>query len=66
MKIIVTGPAGFIEGYLIDELLDHGHQVVEIDNYSKYGRVEKNYYNNPKICKNYYEELIFKYSFLRK
>ncbi|MBW1697371.1 MAG: NAD(P)-dependent oxidoreductase [Deltaproteobacteria bacterium] len=47
MKILVTGSAGFIGGYLVQELLDYGHQVVGIDNYSKYGRVEKSYDDHP-------------------
>ena len=48
MKILVTGSKGFIAGYLIEELLNHGHEVVGIDNLSKYGPVEKSYDNNPK------------------
>ncbi|MDR2475898.1 MAG: NAD(P)-dependent oxidoreductase [Bacteroidales bacterium] len=47
MKILVTGSAGFIAGYLVDDLLNHGHQVVGIDNYSKYGFIEKSYDNHP-------------------
>lgn len=47
MKILVTGAAGFIAGYLIEELLGHGHSVVGIDNFSKYGRVEKSYDTHP-------------------
>ncbi|HEY4229574.1 MAG TPA: NAD(P)-dependent oxidoreductase [Thermoanaerobaculia bacterium] len=43
MRILVTGSAGFIAGYLVQELLDQGHSVVGVDNYSKYGRVEKSY-----------------------
>ena len=35
--------AGFIGGYLVQELLDHGHEVVGLDNYSKYGQVSKSY-----------------------
>jgi nucleoside-diphosphate-sugar epimerase len=44
---MVTGSAGFIAGYLVGELLDHGHQVVGIDNFSKYGPVKKQYNDNP-------------------
>ncbi|MBP5158619.1 MAG: NAD(P)-dependent oxidoreductase [Treponema sp.] len=47
MKILVTGSAGFIAGYLVDNLLKHGHEVVGIDNYSKYGKIEKSYDSNP-------------------
>ena len=39
MKILVTGSQGFIGSYLCQELLKHGHHVVGIDNYSKYGPV---------------------------
>jgi len=48
MKILVTGSAGFIGGYLVQELLDHGHEVVGLDNYSKYGKIEKSYDSHPK------------------
>jgi nucleoside-diphosphate-sugar epimerase len=47
MKILVTGAAGFICGYLIQELLDNGHEVVGLDNLSKYGRSRKSYENHP-------------------
>jgi len=47
VRILVTGSAGFIAGYLIDELLSQGHQVVGIDNLSKYGSIEKSYADNP-------------------
>ena len=48
MKVLVTGSAGFINGYLIQELLDAGYDVVGLDNYSKYGRVEKSYDSHPR------------------
>ena len=47
MKILVTGSAGFIGGYLVQELLDHGYMVVGLDNYFKYGKVERSYDNHP-------------------
>lgn len=48
MKILVTGAAGFLGGYLVEELLDHGHSVVGIDNFGKYGRAEKSYNAHPR------------------
>lgn len=48
MKILVTGSAGFICGYVVEELLERGHEVVGIDNFSKYGKVEKSYDGHPK------------------
>ncbi|MBP5641364.1 MAG: NAD(P)-dependent oxidoreductase [Victivallales bacterium] len=47
MKILVTGSAGFICGYLVEELLQHGHVIYGIDNFSKYGKVEKSYDKHP-------------------
>ncbi len=48
MKVLVTGSAGFICGYLVEELLRSGHEVVGIDNFSKYGSVEKSYDSHPR------------------
>jgi UDP-glucose 4-epimerase len=48
MKILVTGANGFIAGYLCEELLSHGHDVVGVDNFSKYGRVAKSYDSHPR------------------
>ena len=48
MKILVTGATGFICGYLIEELLNSGHEVIGLDNYSKYGPVVKSYDCHPK------------------
>lgn len=47
MKILLTGSAGFIGGYVVEELLNAGHQVVGLDNLSKYGEIQKSYDNNP-------------------
>ena len=46
-NVLVTGSAGFIGGYLVEELLARGHHVVGIDNYSKYGKVSKSYDDSP-------------------
>ncbi len=46
-KIAVSGSAGFIGGYLVQELLVRGHTVVGIDNFSKYGRVTRSYDQHP-------------------
>ncbi|MGO8876536.1 MAG: NAD-dependent epimerase/dehydratase family protein [Acidimicrobiales bacterium] len=42
-KVLVSGSAGFIGGYLVEELLLRGHEVVGIDNLQKYGRAAKSY-----------------------
>ena len=47
MKVLVTGAAGFITGYLIPDLLEAGHDVVGVDNFSKYGRLAKSYDDHP-------------------
>ncbi|MDQ6885536.1 MAG: NAD-dependent epimerase/dehydratase family protein [Candidatus Dormibacteraeota bacterium] len=48
MKVLVTGAAGFINGYLIPELLRGGHEVVGVDNFSKYGPVRRSYDDDPR------------------
>ncbi|MBA2757113.1 MAG: NAD(P)-dependent oxidoreductase [Chloroflexi bacterium] len=47
MRILVTGAAGFINGYLVPELLEAGHEVVGLDDFSKYGRLVKSYDDHP-------------------
>ena len=47
VKVLVTGASGFICGYLIQELLDNGYDVVGLDNFSKYGRLQKSYDSHP-------------------
>jgi UDP-glucose 4-epimerase len=46
-KVLVSGSAGFIGGYVAEELLRRGYAVVGVDNFSKYGRVKKSYDDHP-------------------
>lgn len=46
-RILVTGSAGFIAGYVVEELLNNGWDVVGIDNFSKYGELSKSYDDHP-------------------
>jgi nucleoside-diphosphate-sugar epimerase len=48
LRVLVTGAAGFINGYLVPELLEAGHEVVGLDNFSKYGRLTKSYDDHPR------------------
>jgi UDP-glucose 4-epimerase len=48
VRILVTGAAGFINGYLVPELLEAGHEVVGLDDFSKYGRLTKSYDDHPR------------------
>jgi UDP-glucose 4-epimerase len=46
-RVLVSGSAGFIGGYVADELLRRGYEVTGVDNYSKYGPVKKSYDDHP-------------------
>ena len=46
-KVLVSGAAGFIGGYVVQELLARGYAVTGIDNFSKYGPVRKSYDSDP-------------------
>jgi UDP-glucose 4-epimerase len=48
VKVLVTGAAGFINGYLVPELLEAGHDVVGLDDFSKYGHLTKSYDDHPR------------------
>jgi len=48
-KVLVTGAAGFIGGYLVRQLLADGHDVVGLDNYSKYGLVSRAHDDHPRL-----------------
>ena len=46
-KVLVTGSAGFIGGYVVQELLGREHEVIGVDNFSKYGPVSHTYDTDP-------------------
>jgi UDP-glucose 4-epimerase len=48
VKVLVTGAAGFINGYLVPELLEAGHDVIGLDDFSKYGHLTKSYDDHPR------------------
>ena len=43
LRVLVSGSAGFIGGYVVEELLSRGHEVIGVDNHSKYGPSTKSY-----------------------
>jgi len=45
--VLLTGSCGFIGGYVAEDLLQRGFHVVGLDNYSKYGKVEKSFDAHP-------------------
>jgi UDP-glucose 4-epimerase len=46
-RVLVSGSAGFIGGYVVEELLRRGYAVAGVDNFSKYGKVRKSYDDHP-------------------
>jgi UDP-glucose 4-epimerase len=48
VRVLVTGAGGFIAGYLVQELLDAGHDVIGLDNQSKYGVVRRSFDDDPR------------------
>jgi UDP-glucose 4-epimerase len=48
VRILVPGAAGFINGYLVPDLLEAGHEVIGLDDFSKYGHLTKSYDDHPR------------------
>jgi nucleoside-diphosphate-sugar epimerase len=46
-QVLVSGSAGFIGGYVVEELLKRGYAVIGLDDFSKYGKVRKSYDDHP-------------------
>jgi len=44
--IVVTGSAGFIGGYVVQEALNKGYKVIGVDNLSKYGDTSRSFEGN--------------------
>jgi UDP-glucose 4-epimerase len=45
-KILSLGGCGFIGSYLVRKFLEEGHEVTCVDNFSKYGYVEHDFYRH--------------------
>jgi len=48
VRVLLTGAGGFIAGYLVQELLEAGHEVIGLDNLTKYGPVRRTYDDHPR------------------
>ena len=48
-RILCLGGAGFIGSYIVRELLGAGYSVTVIDNFSKYGYIEHDFFSHPNL-----------------
>ncbi|MDE1861172.1 MAG: NAD(P)-dependent oxidoreductase [Candidatus Micrarchaeota archaeon] len=46
-RILALGGCGFIGSYIVRKLLEDGHEVTAVDNFSKYGTIKHDFYSNP-------------------
>tara|TARA_R110000787_G_scaffold104936_5_gene212330 strand:+ start:1631 stop:2647 length:1017 start_codon:yes stop_codon:yes gene_type:complete len=46
-KVLVTGSQGFLGSYICRDLLAKDYQVLGVDNYSKYGKIERSHDGHP-------------------
>ena len=46
MRVLITGSQGFIGAYICNELLEKGHEVIGVDNFSKYGELKRAHDNH--------------------
>jgi len=47
-RVLITGSAGFIGSYVVQEFLDAGWEVVGLDNFSKYGELTPPHLGHPR------------------
>ena len=62
-KVVVTGSEGFIGGYVVKELLSKGYFVVGIDNFSKYGPIERDHSSNKNFKLKSWDSFLITYPF---
>jgi len=48
-RVLISGSHGFISGYVINILLEQGHEVYGVDNFWKYGKLSRSFDSNPKF-----------------
>jgi len=46
-SVLMLGGAGFIGSYVARELLEHGFKITVVDNFSKYGFIEHDFFSHP-------------------
>ncbi|MGB9835010.1 MAG: NAD-dependent epimerase/dehydratase family protein [bacterium] len=46
-SVLMLGGAGFIGSYVARELLEHGFKITIVDNFSKYGFIEHDFFTHP-------------------
>ncbi len=45
-RILALGGSGFIGSYIVRDLLEKGHEVTSVDNFSKYGYIHHDFYSH--------------------
>jgi nucleoside-diphosphate-sugar epimerase len=48
-RVLLLGGAGFVGSYTVREMLKRGYQLTIVDNFSKYGHLEHDFFSDPNI-----------------